>query len=80
MYKKMYAKKPKKVPDPLAPPRPTLLGQVKDLRLTKEESAVTKNIVQQQQHEIDYLKEKVGRLTQRLEQLTIFVKSMTKQQ
>jgi len=37
LFKKLLKQKKKRVRDPNAPSPPTLLGQVKELRLTKEE-------------------------------------------
>jgi hypothetical protein len=69
-YKKMYAEKTKRIRDPNLPPPPTLLGQVKDLRLTKEQQEQQQITLQQQQAEITSLRNKLRTTEYRLDLLT----------
>ena len=69
-YKKMYAEKQKRVRDPNLPPPPTLLGQVKELRLTKEDQMNQQSQIRQQQEEIRLLKSKLRTTEYRLDLLT----------
>jgi len=69
--KNMYtAKAPKKVRDPSLPPAPTLLGQVKDLRLTKETIEATQLNMMQQREQIAALNRKLAHAMYRIELLT----------
>ncbi len=54
-FAKLFKQKPKRVRDPNLPPPPTLLGQVKELRLTRED--------------MDRLQLELSLTRQRLEQL-----------
>jgi len=58
------------VRDPSLPPPPTLLGQVKELRLTKEQQQNQQSLLHQQQDEINMLKRKLQHSDYRLELLT----------
>lgn len=69
-FKKMYLQKPKRVRDPNLPPPPTLLGQVKELRLAKEMSQSTQQSLSQQQEEIRLLKRKLEQAEYRIDLLT----------
>ena len=75
-FKKMYAEKTKRIRDPNLPPPPTLLGQVKELRLTKEQQQNQQGLLQQQHEEIALLKRKLQQSDYRLELLTALVREL----
>jgi len=66
---KQYKAKKKRAVDPNAPPRPTLLGQVKDLKDTRE-------MILQQAQVIDRLQEKVRQLEARLRAQTDYLNAL----
>lgn len=57
-----YKQKKKRAINPDAPPRPTLLGQVKELKDTKSSIEGLQFAVDYQRREIDQLKSKIRRL------------------
>ena len=71
----MYtAKKKKREVDPNAPPRPTLLGHEKEMKLWREQfgNLANKNI--EQEITIAALKRKVNRLESQLDAVTSYIK------
>jgi hypothetical protein len=73
LLKKLYKQKKPRVRDPNAPPPPTLLGQVKELRLTKEamdSQAVELQVLKQR---LEHLEMKNRRLENSIESLREFI-------
>lgn len=78
LFKKLYKHKKTRTRDPNAPPPPTLLGQVKELKTTRE-------IIDQQATEIsnlhrrlDYLESKNRRLESYVEAIRSWVEKKTR--
>lgn len=69
LFKQLYKHKKKRPRDPNAPPPPTLLGQVKELRDTKE-------AVSQNSDKIDHLENRIARLESRNRYLENYVDSI----
>jgi len=68
----------KKPVDPNAPPRPTLLGQVKELRLTREEQERTTLELTVLRHRLEYTESKCKRLESQLRDLENYVRNHIK--
>ena len=68
----MRAKK-KRVLDPNAPPRPTLLGHEKEMKGWREQFSVINQHSLEQSQTIDSLKRKVNRLQAQVDALTSIV-------
>jgi len=70
----MYAKKKKKIVDPNAPPRPSLLGHEKELKIIKNQY---NDVVQSSKDNsimIALLKRKISRLENRLEMAIEYIR------
>jgi hypothetical protein len=66
---RQYRAKKKRAVDPNAPPRPTLLGQVKELKDTRE-------AIEQQAEQMARLQEKVRQLEARLRAQTDYLNAL----
>ena len=77
-FLKLLKAKRKKPVDPDAPPRPTLLGQVKELRLTKEEQERVSLEMTVLRHRVEYVEAKNKRLESQLRDLEIYVRNRIK--
>ena len=72
---KQYKQKKKRAVDPNAPPRPTLLGQVKDLKDTKSMIEELRYIVDYQRNELDAMQTKLRRAEYNISLLTTYIKN-----
>ncbi len=70
----MYSKKKKKVVDPNAPPRPTLLGHEKEMKTWREQFGSLAKTNTEQAFQINFLKRKVNRLQSQIDALESIVK------
>jgi len=77
-FLKLLRTKRKRPVDPNAPPRPTLLGQVKELRLTKEEQERTTLELTVLRHRLEYVEAKNKRLETQLRDLENYVRNRIK--
>ena len=77
-FLKLLRTKRKRPVDPNAPPRPTLLGQVKELRLTKEEQERTTLELTVLRHRLEYVEAKNKRLETQLRDLENYVRHRIK--
>lgn len=77
-FLKLLKAKRKKPVDPDAPPRPTLLGQVKELRLTKEEQERVSLEMTVLRHRVEYVEAKNKRLESQLRDLENYVRNRIK--
>jgi hypothetical protein len=77
-FLKLLRSKRKRPVDPNAPPRPTLLGQVKELRLTKEEQEKVALEVTVLRHRLEYVEAKNKRLESQLRDLENYVRNRIK--
>lgn len=68
-FKNQYKQKKKRIRDPNAPPPPTLLGQVKELRTTKEAIDLLTSNVTQLQNRVEELEMKSRRVSNTVETL-----------
>lgn len=71
-----YRQKPKK--PYTGPPRPNLMSQAKELRLTKEDLGSMRQIINQQAAEIEKLQSKIRRMDSELAAATSFLRRMNK--
>lgn len=76
-FRRLLAKKPR-ARDPDAPPPPTLLSQVKELRLTKEEINRLLLVIEQQNYKIEKLEQNHRRVESQLRDFENFVRSRLK--
>ena len=77
--KSMYlAKKKKREIDPNAPPRPSLLGHEKEMKMWREQFGSLANQNTQQAITIATLQRKVNRLESQIDAVTSFVKRNTR--
>lgn len=74
-FAKLLKQKKKRVRDPNLPPPPTLLGQVKELRLTKEEIERLDLQVTIMSQRLEYLESKNNRLQSQLRDLENYIRS-----
>lgn len=75
MTMSMYsAKKKKKEVDPNAPPRPTLLGHEKEMKVWREQFGTLANQNTSQAIEIATLRRKVNRLETQVEAMVSYIK------
>lgn len=74
-FAKLLKQKKKRPRDPNAPPPPTLLGQVKELRLTKEDMDRLQLQLMLAQQRLDYLEAKNRRLESSFEALQNWIKT-----
>lgn len=77
-FLKLLKAKRKRPVDPNAPPRPTLLGQVKELRMTKEEQEKVALEVTVLRHRLEYVEAKNRRLESQLRDLENYVRNRIK--
>ncbi len=77
-FLKLLRSKRKRPVDPNAPPRPTLLGQVKELRMTKEEQEKVALEVTVLRHRLEYVEAKNRRLESQLRDLENYVRNRIK--
>lgn len=77
-FLKLLKAKRKRPVDPNAPPRPTLLGQVKEIRLTKEEQEKLSLELTVLRHRIEYVEAKNKRLESQLRDLENYVRNRIK--
>ena len=77
IFKAMKVKK-KRAVDPNAPPRPTLLGHEKEMKVWRESFNKLSNDTIQKELEIQQLKRKVNRLESQLDAVISVVKSRFK--
>jgi len=77
-FLKLLKAKRKRPVDPNAPPRPTLLGQVKELRLTKEEQERVSLEMTVLRHRLEYVEAKNKRLESQLRDLENYVRNRIK--
>ena len=70
----MYTKKKKKIVDPNAPPRPTLLGHEKEMKGWREQFNILAKDNVDQTNTIILLKRKINRMQSRLDALESIVK------
>lgn len=69
LFKKLYKHKKTRTRDPNAPPPPTLLGQVKELKTTRE-------IIDQQAQELNNLRNRVDYLEAKNRRLEAYVETI----
>lgn len=69
LFKNQYKQKKKRIRDPNAPPPPTLLGQVKELRTTKEAIDLLTSNVTILQNRVEELEIKSRRVSTTVEYL-----------
>lgn len=74
-FAKLLKQKKKRPRDPNAPPPPTLLGQVKELRLTREDMDRLQLQLMLAQQRMDYLEAKNRRLESSFEALQNWIKT-----
>jgi len=74
-FAKLLKQKKKRIRDPNAPPPPTLLSQVKELRLTKEDIDRLQLQLMLTQQRIDYLETQNRRLESSFEVLQNWIKT-----
>jgi hypothetical protein len=74
-FAKLLKQKKKRTRDPNAPPPPTLLGQVKELRLTREDMDRLQLQLMLAQQRLDYLEAKNRRLESSFEALQNWIKT-----
>jgi hypothetical protein len=79
LLKKLYKQKKTRVRDPDAPPPPTLLGQVKELRLTRETMDSQAAELQILRQRLEHLEMKNRRLENSIESIREFVISRRNQ-
>ena len=79
LLKKLYKQKKTRVRDPNAPPPPTLLGQVKELRVTRETMDSQAAELQVLRQRVEYLEMKNRRLENSIESIREFVISKRNQ-
>lgn len=79
LLKKLYKQKKTRVRDPNAPPPPTLLGQVKELRVTRETMDSQAAELQVLRQRVEYLEMKNRRLENSIESIREFVISRRNQ-
>ena len=77
-YLKLLKSKKKRVRDPNLPPPPTLLGQVKELRLTKEEQDRQGLELVVMRQRLEYMEAKNRRLEIQLKDLENYIRSRIK--
>lgn len=77
-FLKLLKAKRKRPVDPNAPPRPTLLGQVKELKQTREEQERNSLELTVLRHRLEYTEAKCRRLETQLRDLENFIKSRVK--
>lgn len=77
-FLKLLRSKRKRPVDPNAPPRPTLLGQVKELRLTKEQQDRVSLEITVLRHRLEYVEAKNKRLESQLRDLENYVRNRVK--
>jgi hypothetical protein len=77
-YLKLLKSKKKRVRDPNLPPPPTLLGQVKELRLTKEELERVQLQLNITQQRLDYIENRYRRLESSFEALENWIRNRSK--
>ena len=75
LLKKLYKQKKPRVRDPNAPPPPTLLGQVKELRLTRETMDSQAAELQVLRQRVEYLEMKNRRLENSIESIREWITS-----
>jgi hypothetical protein len=73
LLKKLYKQKKTRVRDPNSPPPPTLLGQVKELRVTRETMDSQAAELQVLRQRVEYLEMKNRRLENSIESIREFV-------
>ncbi len=69
----MYSKKKKKLIDPNAPPRPTLLGHEKEMKGWREQFTAFNQQNFEQAQTIAFLKRKINRLEAQVDALTSII-------
>ena len=79
LLKKLYKQKKTRVIDPDAPPPPTLLGQVKELRVTRETMDLQAAELQVLRQRLEHLEMKNRRLENSIESIREFVISRRNQ-
>lgn len=77
-FLKLLRTKRRRPVDPDAPPRPTLLGQVKELRMTKEEQEKVALEVTVLRHRLEYVEAKNRRIEAQLRDLENYVRNRIK--
>jgi len=77
-FLKLLKAKRKRAVDPNAPPRPTLLGQVKELKTTREEQERTSLELTMLRHRLEYVESKNKRLEIQLRDLENYVRNRIK--
>jgi len=70
----MYAKKKKRQVDPNAPPRPTLLGHEKEMKVWRDQFGQFARTNSEQAIELAMLRRKINRLESQLEAVTSVMK------
>lgn len=73
MLSSMYKKKKKKVVDPNAPPRPTLLGHEKEMKVWRTEFTKTAQQNTEMAITIATLERKVNRLQSQVDAMTSYI-------
>lgn len=77
-FAKLLRSKRKRPVDPNAPPRPTLLGQVKELRLTKEEQERTSLELLMLRNRLDVVELRNKRLETQIKDLENYIRNRVK--
>jgi len=71
----MFKEKKKRPVDPLAPPRPNLMSQAKEIKNVHLSLEMLQFQLQRQQEEITHLKSKLNQSNYRVEMLTTYLKN-----
>jgi len=77
-FRKLLKSKKRRERDPNAPPAPTLLGQVKELRLTREEQEKLAIHVEILYKKLDFLEARNRRLETNLHDLENYIRNKIK--
>jgi predicted RNase H-like nuclease (RuvC/YqgF family) len=78
LFKKLYKHKKTRTRDPNAPPPPTLLGQVKELKTTREIIDHQATEINNLNRRLDYLESKNRRLESYVEAIRSWVEKKTR--
>jgi len=78
LFSKLYKHKKKRVRDPNAPPPPTLLGQVKELKDTKAQIELQSRHIDSLNSELNLLKSRYRNLEIKIEQIVYLMSRSSK--
>lgn len=77
-FRKLLSKKRRRERDPNAPPPPTLLGQVKELRLAKEDMTRALMVIENLSARLDRVESNNRRLESTVKDLENYIRSRVK--